>query len=421
MDQEALKRSNPFLNIVLNHIATAIFVVDESYRIHKLNDTCGTLFSKTENEKFRRFCEGFVACRHLADGKLECGKLPFCADCALGACLNRCFQNPSAVFKEKLTRKFEMESGAVSKHFQLVGKRMDYQGKKLVLILLEDVTELEEQRKQLDMDLAAAAQIQRNLLPSEIPRGETVDVAWKFTPCGKVGGDAFNVMQLDEHHWGMYVLDVSGHGLASAMVAVSVAHVLQPQTGYLVRKSEKSSYNAYLMRKVLSYHTEIVPPSQVLKTLDEEYDMQRYDNFFSISYLVLDTRDGTLRYSNAGHPFPVVLHADGTMELLKKGGPVIGLGVSADFQEEVKRLRPGDKLFLYTDGLDEYADSRGDLYGAKRFYQVLRQWSRKPVARIVDAVMESIAEFGGDTSPGDDVSLLGLAFKGEKKKLNRPL
>ena len=93
--------------------------------------------------------------------------------------------------------------------------------------------ELREKQKRLNEDLAAAAEIQKSLLPHTVGSVENLEVAWKFEPCEHMGGDIFNLFQLDDAHWGIYMLDVSGHGVQAAMVTVSVSQFLQPNSGHL--------------------------------------------------------------------------------------------------------------------------------------------------------------------------------------------
>jgi sigma-B regulation protein RsbU (phosphoserine phosphatase) len=223
-------------------------------------------------------------------------------------------------------------------------------------------------------------------------------------PCQRIGGDLFNLLRLDEDHWAIYMLDVSGHGVPSAMVSVSVSQMLRPQTGYVVKKSIVPP----------PYYT-IVSPSDVLNELDMEYPIDRFEKFFTISYHVLNIKNGILKYSNAAHPPPVLLHPDGTMELLDKGGTIIGMGGILPFEEGERQLCFKDKLFIYTDGIVEYQDRKGSFYGEDRFYMELQKLKDEPVSVIMDSIIESVMHFGEHNEPLDDITLLGLEFKGNEK------
>lgn len=268
--------------------------------------------------------------------------------------------------------------------------------------------ELLDKQKRLDEDLMAAAEIQQSLLPQKIDSAENLEVSWEFEPCEHMGGDIFNMFRLDDDHWGIYMLDVSGHGVQAAMVTVSVSQFLQPNSGHLLnRKSERSA----TANKVRS-------PAEVLVALEAEFPFERFNNFFTIAYLIVNTRTGELSYSNAGHPHSVVLRNSGTLELLQKGGPAIGIGdlhllstKDNRFEEGLVQMNPGDKLFVYTDGIVEYENLEGEFYGTDRFYAALKASQRQSVRDIVKHCIKSLMEFGNHAKPQDDITLLGLTLK----------
>ena len=260
--------------------------------------------------------------------------------------------------------------------------------------------ELLRKQEILDEDLKAAAGIQRSLLPQSIPETETLDMAWRFMPCDRIGGDIFNVVRLDEDHWGIYMLDVSGHGVPSALVAVSVSQMLHTQHNRLLKKTKKEA----------PYY-EIVPPSQVLNALDREYPIDRFDKFFTISYIIIDTHSNRITYSNAAHPPPVLIRRDGELELLEKGGTIIGMGGVLPFEEGSVQVRSGDRLFVYTDGIIEYRNEARELYGGERFYAELSRLRDRSITDLIDGVINAIMRFGNDQPPQDDVTLLGLEFR----------
>jgi len=262
--------------------------------------------------------------------------------------------------------------------------------------------ELLKKQEALDEDLKAAAGIQRSLLPKEPPDEDIVDVAWQFMPCEKIGGDIFNMVRLDENHWGIYMLDVSGHGVPSALVAVSVSQILGPQQGLLLKKTIKPPP-----------FYEILSPAEVLNLLDQEYPIERFNKFFTISYIVFNTEDKSIIYSNAAHPPPILLHGNGEMELLDKGGTIIGMGGLLPFEEGKKQVRAGDKLLIYTDGIVEYQNKDGEFYGDEHFHRELQRLQERAISDIVDGIIDSIMDFGDNNPPQDDITLLGIEFKGE--------
>ena len=261
--------------------------------------------------------------------------------------------------------------------------------------------DLIRKQKRIDENLKAGAEIQRSLMAINPPEAKTIEVVWRFMPCQRIGGDIFNILRLDEDHWAIYMLDVSGHGITSSMVAVSVSQMLQPRVGFLLKKNiEKAPYY------------EIVSPVEVLNEMDREYPIERFGKFFTMSYCILNVKDGTLRYSNAGHPPPVLLHKDGSLELLSEGGTIIGMGGLLPFEEGRRKLCSGDKLFLYTDGIAEYQNEDGLFYDEDRFFAELKRLKDRLLSNIIDGVIESMMSFGNNTEPQDDISLLAVEFRG---------
>ncbi len=267
--------------------------------------------------------------------------------------------------------------------------------------------ELRVKQDYLEQDLSAAAEIQKNLLPNNVNYDEVLDVAWRFQPCDKIGGDIFNIIQLDADHWAFYIIDVAGHGVPAAMVAVTVYQYLQPGSGNLMLGPEEARYT----QKIKS-------PAQVLKFLDREYPFERFNNFFTMNYVILNIRNGILTSSSAGHPPPIILRKDGTLVPLTKGGRPIGtidLRLAADepiiYEEQQEQIGVEDKLIFYTDGVYDYQNERGDFYSNARFREQLKSYKNQAISDLIAASYESLMAFGNATSPKDDVSLMGIQLK----------
>lgn len=268
--------------------------------------------------------------------------------------------------------------------------------------------ELIDKQRRLNEDLAAAAEIQYSLLPHTVEASKYMRTAWAFKPCEQIGGDIFNLIQLDRHHWGIYVLDVSGHGVPAAMVAVSVYQLLQAHTGFLVERSPDPATVDYIRT-----------PSEVFGALEREFPFERFTNFFSIIYIVLNTATGRIIYGNAGHPAPIMLRNSGAFEKLTLGDPPIGLKKLrehskqlAGFQENIGDMSPGDKLFVFTDGIFDYQDRGGNFFGSDRLYEALRHLPAQPVSADIKSIERALAEFGDQAPLHDDMTLLGIEYLG---------
>ncbi|MCE2982979.1 MAG: SpoIIE family protein phosphatase [Parachlamydia sp.] len=163
--------------------------------------------------------------------------------------------------------------------------------------------ELLLKQKILHDDLKAAAMIQRSLLPMREHRIPYLNISWVCEPCEFVGGDICNVFQMDEKQSAFYVLDVSGHGVPSAMITVSIVQCIQ----------QKRAGNPYLH------------PHEAVASLNKEFPFESFNNFFTLFYMLVDTEEKKLSFSSAGHPPAVLLRKNTSYQLLSTDCPLIGV------------------------------------------------------------------------------------------------
>lgn len=261
--------------------------------------------------------------------------------------------------------------------------------------------DLAEKQARLDENLSAAAEIQKNFLPQNLPDIKGIELAWHYKPSEHIAGDIFNLFRLDENHLGAYMVDVSGHGVPSALVSISVFQRLLPQSGVVKTSQSANSY-------------EIVTPKAVVSVLDHEYPMERFDKFFTMIYLVLNTKTGNLIYCNAAHPPQILIRANGDLDLLDKGGTIIGMEGLVPFEEENKVLLPGDKLLLYTDGLIEHRNKQGEFFGFDRLYALVDELKGLSIKKILANLYDALMAFGDESLPADDISLMGICYQSDR-------
>lgn len=272
-----------------------------------------------------------------------------------------------------------------------------------LILNIQDVTLFEKQKEDLlrkhnrhRKDLEAAAEIQQSLLPRRFSMSDSFKFAWEFTPCETIGGDIFNVFPLGPDHVGLYMLDVSGHGVASSLVALSVYNFMHYQRSTLVDRT--------------AGYVEVVPPQVVLTRLDEEFPYDKFSKFFTIFYMTIDLRSGAAHYGNAGHPPPLFIAADGRIEPLDQRGTIIGLEGFQPFSSNELSFCPGDKLVMVSDGLADRLDPSGAFFGEARVCNAIRENARRPVADLLTALRQAAETFCAGTPPRDDVSILGVEF-----------
>ncbi len=252
-------------------------------------------------------------------------------------------------------------------------------------ITTEEISAAEEQAT----EVARAARYIDGLLPPKLSDGP-VRAEWRFVPCGDLGGDGFGYRWLDGTRFAIYMLDVAGHGLGSALLAVSVMNVLR--LGTLGRADPAD-------------------PVAVLEALNAAFPMEAHGGlFFPVWYGVFDTESRTLHYACAGHhPGFLLTSGEVVPRALGTKGPAIGIRDAARWMAEKVNVPPGSALFLFSDGAFEITDSNGRVGRMEDLLPLLAPADgTQPGA--ADRLFDSIRRLSGLHSFEDDVSVLSVAF-----------
>jgi sigma-B regulation protein RsbU (phosphoserine phosphatase) len=263
--------------------------------------------------------------------------------------------------------------------------------------------ELQEANRRMRADLAAAARVQGAMLPSSPPANEHMNAAWAWRPCDELAGDSLNVFAFDDRYLGVYVLDVSGHGVPAALLSVTVSRSLSPHADHFSLVTEAGEDGQSFR---------IVPPTEVANRLNKVYPMDPEARlFFTIIYGVLDSETGEFRYVAAGHPGPLVVRGDGRSETHEATGIPIGVLPEAPYEEGIIQLRPGDRLFAYTDGVYEERNDEQQEFGVERMAQALTESRENGLDEAIKALIGRLEVWRGDRLFRDDVTLLGLEMR----------
>ncbi|WP_425471851.1 PP2C family protein-serine/threonine phosphatase [Ruegeria sediminis] len=216
----------------------------------------------------------------------------------------------------------------------------------------------------IDKDLIQARKIQESLVPDLTRRFGRSRVSLLLKPCGHIGGDLVGMFSPGENRLGFYSIDVSGHGITSAMMTARLG-------GYL--SSTYFDQNVAMERRFDRFYA-LLPPEEVAATLNARLIADTgIEEYFTMVYAVVDLRNGHLRMVQAGHPHPLVLRRDGSAEFLGEGGVPIGLLPDVTYQRVETYLQPGDRLLLYSDGFSECRQPDGEMLDPEGLLQLVRQ------------------------------------------------
>jgi sigma-B regulation protein RsbU (phosphoserine phosphatase) len=243
--------------------------------------------------------------------------------------------------------------------------------------------EVERAQQRLESELADAATYVRTLLPEPLT-GE-IDVKWCYLPCSHLGGDAFGYHWLEPDMLALYLLDVSGHGVASALLSISVMNILRTQ---------------------LLPGTDYRDPSSVLEGLNRAFPMVlNNEKYFTIWYGVYHQPSRTLTYASGGQHAAVLAAGDGHTFHLQSGGPVIGMMPDLKYPSAKIEVTPAAELYLFSDGVYEISLPSGGLQTWEEFLDYL-----KCARPDIDQIVHDMRQLHGGGEFDDDFSLLKFKF-----------
>ncbi len=249
-------------------------------------------------------------------------------------------------------------------------------------------------------DREAGSHIQRQLLPTGGQIHPRVKTAAFFVPSLDLAGDMYNCFTAGPRYVIFYQLDVSGHGIPSALMSFYLSRLLVAESGSPILKPNSSP--AAL---------DLLPPAQVVQALNRRFQDED-DLYFTMLYGYVDTETLEARLCQAGHPAPFRLTAEGKASVLGAGGFPVGLWPGIDYEETRVQLESGDRLILYSDGITDCQNQAGEAYSIERFETALKTRSASSLNALVEGLQEDISSWRGSPEFLDDISLLALEFRG---------
>lgn len=247
-----------------------------------------------------------------------------------------------------------------------------------------------EDKRRLEREMQSASEIQRLLLPRKAPALSDFDIAGTSLPARYVSGDYFDYIAVDKNHYGVAIGDVSGKGVAASLIMAMCRSVLR----FAARGNLSAASALFKVNR-------IVCPDI------------REDKFISLAYVILEKDSDEIAFARAGHDPPLLYRADsGEIEEINPPGLALGIDEGEVFERVLKdrhlRMKPGDTLLLYTDGVTEAVDLKGLEFGLERLKEALRQHVGHGAKALVSAVREEVLRFMRGHPPHDDITLIAI-------------
>jgi phosphoserine phosphatase RsbU/P len=245
---------------------------------------------------------------------------------------------------------------------------------------------LQQAYGQIDGELDLARRIQMSFLPQSLPEVPGARFAVHYSLCGRVGGDFYDVFRLDENHVGLYVADAMGHGVPASLLTI------------FVKKGVRA-------KEVFGQSYRLVPPDEVLGKLNRDLVEQAMPDhpFITMVYVLYNHREQSMTFARAGHPYPLHVPRDGEPRLWQVEGSLLGV-FETTFPVQSQRVRPGDKVVVYSDGIDG-ASFEGRPAGSESLLACAAQHRALPIQEFIAAMARDL--FGKGSQP-DDLTLLGV-------------
>lgn len=258
------------------------------------------------------------------------------------------------------------------------------------------------QIQRMDEELRLAAQLQRDFLPTTLPRMHDLDCRVLWRPANYVSGDIYDVLRLDENHLGIFIADAVGHGVPAALMTMYIKRSLHTKT---IDPSLPDGYR-------------LVEPAETLARLNHDLIERQGDQvrFATACYAIVDCRNYEVRLARAGHPYPILLRTDGHSQSLESEGSLLGVFEQEQFEQITAQLEPGDRMLLYSDGF-EVAFPDAEVNGTSRiasmqYCQEFEDLRHGPLGQALHRLEEKLDAQVGSLNQRDDLTVVCLAVAG---------
>ncbi len=246
----------------------------------------------------------------------------------------------------------------------------------------------------IDHELESATDFHKSLLPASSAEVNGCRAGCFLLAATYGAGDIYGFFKIDDTHLGVYIIDVMGHGIAASSIALLLSRLLSPDP----RRDNRLSFLDADPRS----------PRQVAEKLNDLFYGSGDQMFFTMCYCVLDKKEGKVTLVRAGHPYPILQKADGSVQEIKSGGYAIGLARAVESPEVELPISRGDRLILYSDGLTECADARSIHFSRDKLISIIAQAKSVGVVEMVANIRKEVVAWRAQDSFDDDISMIGV-------------
>ncbi len=248
---------------------------------------------------------------------------------------------------------------------------------------------------EVDQEMRLAGRLQRDFLPRDLEPIGPVRFATLFRPVTWVSGDIYDIFRIDEKHLGFYIADAVGHGMAASLLTMFIKHAVR------VKEITRDGYRIY-------------DPGETLANLNEALSEQALPNcqFVTACYCLLNVETLELKFARGGHPYPLLITPEGCITELKSQGGLMGVFKGAVFPSTTVQLHPGEKVILYTDGVEvSFAPREDEAHSWEHYHRVFASLAHEPIQQIVRQLEVQLNSETGSLNPTDDVTIVGMEIE----------
>ncbi|MDQ2094231.1 PP2C family protein-serine/threonine phosphatase [Rhodalgimonas zhirmunskyi] len=278
-------------------------------------------------------------------------------------------------------------------------------------LIKSTLDELQSLYDSIDSDLVEAKKLQQSLIRERHRDFGSAQVSLALHSSGHVGGDLVGFYRISKTRIGLYAIDVSGHGISSALMTARLAGYLSstvPEHNVAIEEGPDGCLRPLPPAKVISYLNYLV-----LEEMETEH-------YFTLLLADVDLETGRVRMAQAGQPHPLLQRADGTIQQEGPGGLPVGLIHGAEYEEFEARLNPGDRLLIFSDGIVECPSPEGRLLEEKGLEGMMRNLHETTGTAALEALIWKLSEYAGEQDFPDDVSAILLEYQGFSDTQNLP-